>query len=61
MAEMLTTDLRNCLQRALDGPTGKRWTAMPCLSDHIIILKDGQITAQGPFEALMFNPYLMEI
>jgi len=28
----------NCIQRALDGPTGKRWTAMPCLSDHIIFL-----------------------
>ena len=28
----------NCIQAALDGPTGKRWTAMPCLSDHIIIL-----------------------
>jgi AhpD family alkylhydroperoxidase len=26
------------LQRALDGPTGKRWTTMPCLSDHIVIL-----------------------
>ena len=31
-------DTRNCLQRALDGPTGKRWTTMPCLSDHITIL-----------------------
>jgi len=29
----------NCLQRALDGPTGKRWTMMPCLSDHIVILR----------------------
>ena len=28
----------NCIQAALDGPTGKRWTAMPCLSDHIVIL-----------------------
>ena len=28
----------NCLQSMLDGPTGKRWTMMPCLSDHIVIL-----------------------
>ena len=28
----------NCIQTALDGPTGKRWTALPCLSDHIVIL-----------------------
>ena len=28
----------NCLQAALDGPTGKRWTAWPCLSDHMVIL-----------------------
>ena len=27
----------NFIQKALDGPTGKRWTAMPCLSDHIVI------------------------
>lgn len=27
----------NGLQKALDGATGKRWTAMPCLSDHIVI------------------------
>ena len=28
----------NFVQKALDGSTGKRWTAMPCLSDHIVIL-----------------------
>ena len=27
-----------CVQQALDGPTGKRWTVAPCLSDHIVIL-----------------------
>ena len=29
----------NCVQAMLDGPTGQRWTMLPCLSDHIEILK----------------------
>mmetsp|Transcript_678 Transcript_678/g.2145 ORF Transcript_678/g.2145 Transcript_678/m.2145 type:complete len:278 (-) Transcript_678:496-1329(-) len=37
---MATTEPKlNCLQRAFDGPTGKRWTMVPCLSDHIFILR----------------------
>lgn len=41
---MATTEPKelNCLQRAFDGPTGKRWTMVPCLSDHIFILRSDQ-------------------
>ena len=33
---------KNCLQAALDGPTGKKWTFTTCVSDHIdLVLNDG--------------------
>lgn len=38
MPKQLSEQNLNCIQRTFDGPTGKRWTALPCLSDHIVIL-----------------------
>ena len=31
------------------------------LADHIVIMKDGQIQAQGSYDELIFNPYLIQI
>ena len=31
------------------------------LADHIVIMKDGEIQAQGSYDELIFNPYLMQI
>lgn len=31
------------------------------LADHIVILKDGEISAQGSYDEMIFNPYMMQI
>ena len=31
------------------------------LADHIVIMKDGKITAQGSYAELVLNPYMIEI
>lgn len=30
----------NCVQKLFDGPTGKKWTLVPCLLDHAMFLKN---------------------
>jgi hypothetical protein len=42
----------NWLQRALDGPTGKRWTLASCLSDHIVILRSHLSALFGAYSGL---------
>ena len=31
------------------------------LADHIVIMKDGKVAAQGSYEELIFDPYMMKI